>query len=56
MKRIDDRTVELTDAEQVASVTFEGLLDNGKGIYEAVDIIAEHMPDLDPAFLDYLRN
>lgn len=54
MKRIDDRTVELTDEEQVASETFEGLLDNGKSCIEAGILIEEFMPHLSREFIDYL--
>ena len=36
VKRIDQRTVELTDAEMIASETFDGYLDIGYGILDAV--------------------
>jgi hypothetical protein len=37
MKRIDDRTVELTEREQYLSEKFDEELDKGYGIHEAVD-------------------
>lgn len=55
MIRIDNRTVQLSPAEEVASAEFEFLLDRGLGIYDAVDRIEIAHPGLDPKFYLYLR-
>lgn len=54
MKRIDDRTVELTALEQAASAAFERQLDKGLGIHDAVVATREFYPGLDEEFWDYL--
>jgi hypothetical protein len=57
MMRIDERTVELTDLEMIASDYFDRLLDRGYGIAEAVEtvkIIAADQPDFTDEFWDYL--
>lgn len=65
MKRIDDRTVELTEREQYLSEAFDAELDKGYGIHEAVDRVKQTtdvvesiggMGKTDPAFWEYLRS
>jgi hypothetical protein len=65
MKRIDERTVELTKREQYLSDRFDEELDKGYGIYDAVDRVKETadavesiggMGHTDPAFWEYLRS
>lgn len=54
MRRIDDRTVELTDREMAASITFEELLDQGHSIGDALPLLTSRYPRLSRHFLDYL--
>ena len=56
MQRIDDRTVELTEAEQAACRFFDHRLDEGDGIYQAADATEAAHPGLDPKFYAYLRD
>lgn len=58
MQRIDDRTVELTDDEQVAEDLFEDFLDRGMGCPEAASATAvvfrARGVELDEEFVNYL--
>ena len=58
MKRIDERTVELTDQEQLIDQEWNELLDKGYGINAAVDELQVRYANdgVDPDFWDYLRN
>jgi hypothetical protein len=56
MIRLDPRTVELDDHEMIASEMFDRLLDDGMGIHDAADTVAARYPNLDPAFIAYLRD
>ena len=56
MRRIDNRTVELTDREQEASDFWNECLDHGDDILTAVETTALRFPGLPAEFLDYLSN
>ena len=65
MKRIDERTVELTEREQYLSDRFDEELDKGYGILDAVQRVRETteivesiggMGETDPAFWEYLAS
>lgn len=55
MKRINDRTVELTDEEIHAKRGFDNLLDHGRSVTEAARILEEiHGDRLSREFYEYL--
>jgi hypothetical protein len=58
MKRIDDRTVDLTTNEVALSRTFEYFLDEGYDIPTAVERTKDRVlggpESIDPAFWEYL--
>jgi hypothetical protein len=54
MKRIDTRTVELTEAEDRAQEFFERCLDRGQGIYEGVYSTLREHPGLATDFYVWL--
>jgi hypothetical protein len=63
VKRIDERTVELTEREQYLSDRFEGYLDEGYGIVAAMERVKETteavesiggMGKTDPDFWEWL--
>jgi hypothetical protein len=56
MIRIDDRTVELTNKEVLASNCFENFLDRGMGVIEAAEKVQLTWPSLDPEFINWLKN
>lgn len=57
MKRIDDRTVELTPLEEEAATAFEQLLDDGYSTDAAAVRIGRQFPMmLTQEFLDYLAS
>ena len=55
MKRIGNRTVELTDAELAATAVFDELLDSGSDVPSAADAVEAAYQGLDPEFYRYLR-
>jgi hypothetical protein len=55
VKRIDERTVELTDAEQAASDEFDRMLDQGYGIDGAIDVLRFVHSGLSEEFWAWLR-
>ena len=58
MKRIDERTVELTDREHDAEEYFEDLLDEGYGIHDAANVTKMHggFADLSDDFYEWLTD
>lgn len=54
MKRIDSRTVELTDREMHVKDTFEGLLIEGHSIPAAARMALNHANYRDREFVEYL--
>ena len=56
MRRIDRRTVELTEAEVKAADHFNSLLDEGLPIVEAAYLTEVQYPGLDDKFYRYLRS
>ena len=54
MKRIDARTVILTDHERHAADRFSELLDEGHGMNRAVQLLFPQYPDVSAEFLAWL--
>lgn len=56
MQRLTSNSVKITEAEMKASDRFNRLLDEGRGLADAVDIIKVQHPGLDSDFYDWLGN
>lgn len=56
MKRIDERTIEMTDKEMEVWEVFNQILDEGHGIADAAKYAVSAMPKPSPAFVEYLSD
>lgn len=56
MRRVDNRTVILTEEENQISELFEQHLDDGHSIEKAVSLCEEEWSGMSPEFVEWLRN